>query len=53
MVSYLNLLPLYEELARGVHSYTVICYYGWGTCHFTDADTKIKGVRIGDQKIKQ
>ena len=28
MVSYLNLLPLYEELARGVHSYTVICYYG-------------------------
>ena len=27
--------------------------YGWGTCHFTDADARIKGVQIGDHEIKQ
>ena len=51
MVSNLN--PLYEGFAKGVHSHTVVCYYGWGTCHFTDADTRIKEVQIGDHKIKQ
>ena len=38
MVSYLNLVPLYEEFARGVHFH---------------ADTRIKGVQIGYHKIKQ
>ena len=31
---YLNLLPLYEEFAKGVQFHTVICYCVWGTCRF-------------------
>ena len=34
MASYLDLLHLYEEFARGLHSHAVICYCDWGTCHF-------------------
>ena len=53
MVSYLNLLPLYEEFAR---VYTLILLYvtvAEVLVIFADADTRIKGVHIGDHKIKQ
>ena len=50
MVSYLILLPLYEEFARVVHSHTVMAEV---PAIFTDADTTIKGVQIGDHEVKQ
>ena len=71
MVSYLKLLPFYEEFARGFRSHTVILYYIMFRSHTlilfrshlitlaeapaisTDADTRIKGVQIGDHKTKQ
>ena len=30
----------------------VMNYYGWSTCNFIDADTRIKGIQIGDREIK-
>ena len=50
MASFLNLLSLYEKFARVVHSHTIIYYCA---AVFIDADTKIKGVQIGDHEIKQ
>ena len=53
MVSYLKLLPLCRSLPR-VH--TLILLYvtvAEVPAIFTDADTRIKGVQIGDHKIKQ
>ena len=53
MVSYLNLLPLYRSSPR-VH--TLILLYvtvAEVPVIFTDADTRIKGVQVGDHKIKQ
>ena len=53
MVSYLNLLPLYRNSPE-VH--TLILLYvtvAEVPAIFTDAGTKIKGVQIGDHKIKQ
>ena len=53
MVSYLNLLPLYEKFPGGVHSHLVI--YSAAEVHaiFTDADKMIKSVQTGDHEIKQ
>ena len=48
MVSYLNLLPLYEEFSRGADSHAVML-----PTIFTNADTRIKEVEIGHHKIKQ
>ena len=53
MVSYLKLLPLYEEFAKGVTSHTVLYYCGWGTCHLHWSCTRTKGVQIEDHEIKQ
>ena len=50
MVSYLILLPLCEEFARVIHSHTVMAEV---LAIFIDADTRIKGVQIGDHEIKQ
>ena len=53
VVSYLNLLPLYRSSPK-VH--TLILLYvtvAEVPAIFTDADTRIKGVQIGDHKIKQ
>ena len=33
MVSYLNLSPLYRS-SPGMHTLILLCYCGWGTCHF-------------------
>ena len=48
MVSYLNLLPLYQEFARGVHSHTLNITVAVVPAIFTDADTRTKGIQIGD-----
>ena len=50
MVSYLILLPLYEEFARVVDSHSFMVEV---PAIFIDADTRIKGVQIGDHEIKQ
>ena len=50
MVLYLIILPLYEEFVRVVHSHTVTNEV---PSIFIDADTRIKGVQIGDHEIKQ
>ena len=50
MVSYLILLPLYEEFARVVHSHTAMDEV---SATFIEADTRIKEVQIGDHKVKQ
>ena len=49
MVSYLTLLPLYEVSTLILLFATVAEV----PAIFTDADTRIKGVQIGDHKIKQ
>ena len=43
MVSYLNLLPLYEEFARGDHPHTVYITVAKVPAILIDADTNIKG----------
>ena len=58
MVASLNLLTLYEEFDRGVLSYMLLWLRLYVTVTevpaiFIDADTRIKGVQIGDHKIKQ
>ena len=50
MVSYLILLPLYEEFARFIHSHTVMDEV---PATFIETDTQIKEVKIGDHEIKQ
>ena len=53
MVSYLNLLTLYEEFAGGstlILLYTTVAEV---PAIFIDADTRIKRVQIGDHEIKQ
>ena len=50
MVSYLILLLLYEEFTRVIHSHTVMIEV---PAIFIDANTRIKGVQIGDHEIKQ
>ena len=53
MVSYPNLLPLYRS-SPGVHIliplYVTVAEV---PAIYTDADTRIKAVQIGDHKIKQ
>ena len=53
MFPYLNLLPLYRSSPR-VHI-LILLYVTVAEVPaiFTDADTRIKGVQIGDHKIKQ
>ena len=53
MVSYLNLLPLYRS-SPGVHN-LILLYVTVAEVPaiFTDADARIKGVQVGDHKIKQ
>ena len=52
--SYLNILSLYEEFSRAVHSRTLLYVtVAEVPAIFTDADTRIKGVQIGHHKIKQ
>ena len=53
MVSYLNLLPLYRS-SPGVHI-LILLYVTVAEVPaiYTDADTRIKAVQIGDHKIKQ
>ena len=54
MFSYLNILSLYEEFSRAVHSRTLLYVtVAEVPAIFTDADTRIKGVQIGDHRIKQ
>ena len=48
MVSYLTLLPSYDEFARVVHPHMAAV-----PAIFIDADARIKGVLIGDHEIKQ
>ena len=53
MVSYLNLLPLYRsspEVHTLIQLYVTVAEV---PAIFTDADTRIKGVQIGDHQIKQ
>ena len=53
MVSYLNLLNLYEEFAGGstlILLYTTVAEV---PAIFIDADTRIKRVQIGDHEIKK
>ena len=49
MVSYVILLPLYEEFNRVVQLHTVMAEV---PAIFIDTDTRIKRVRIGDHEIK-
>ena len=53
MVSYLNFLLLYRS-SLGVHT-PILLYVtvAEAPAIFTNADTRIKGVQIGDHKIKQ
>ena len=53
MVSYPNLLPLYRS-SPGVHI-LILLYVTVAEVPaiYTDADTRIKAVQIGDHKIKQ
>ena len=53
MVSYLILLPLYKEFARV--STLILLYIAVAEVPtiLIDADTRIKGVQIGNHKIKQ
>ena len=53
MVSYLNLLPLYQELSGGVHSLLLHIAVTEVPPIFTDADSRTKGGQIGDDEIKQ
>ena len=51
MVSYLIILPLYEEFVS-----TIMLLYATVAevlAFFTDADIRIRGVQIGDDEIKQ
>ena len=48
MVSYMILLPSYDEFARVVHSHMAEV-----PAIFIDVDARIKGVLIGDREIKQ
>ena len=53
MVSYLNLLPLYrssQEVYTLIQLYVTVAEV---PAIFTDAYTRIKGVQIGDHKVKQ
>ena len=53
MVSYLKLLPLYEDFAKDVHSRIVLYYCDWVTCHLHWCCTRIKRVQIGFNEIKE
>ena len=54
MVSYLILLPLYEELARGVHSqYRRNGKFLNKLAISIDANKRTKGVQREDHQIKQ
>ena len=53
MVSYLSLLPLYEDFAGGSTLVLLYVTVAEVPAIFTDADTRIKGVQIGDHKVKQ
>lgn len=54
MVSYLILLPLYEEFARGVHSqYRRHGKFANKLAISIDANKRTKGVQREDHEIKQ
>ena len=46
MVSYLNLLPLYEKLSKCVRSHMLYTTVVEIPAIFIDADTRMKGVQI-------
>ena len=49
----MNLLPLYRR-SPGVHTFILLHVTVTEVpAIFTDADTRIKGVQIGDHKVKQ
>ena len=53
MVSYLILLPLYEEFARVSTLILLYITVAEVLAIFIDLDTRIKGVQLGDYEIEQ